>query len=371
MFEQTIRNFKINFIRHDGRNSFSSGDQIIGHISFDLTKETKITSITMRLKGNVNVHWTAGGGGGKQETRKRYSARLDFFDLKGVILQEDRGIHCLCPFLIATRGTKLQLGTHVYPFTCQLPLGNFPSSFHGVHGKIAYTLTVGINRPWRMSKDFVTELKFVNHIDTNQPGLNAPLSGSNSVTPCSLWCNSSPVTLTVSVATKAFTPGETVKIFCEFSNPSSKTATPKVKLQQKQTFYTHSKRNRKMAIKTLACVSGEPVGAQVSYVRTEIMLAIPSSASLTISECSILVVDYIIEVSTCDGLRKEDEVEHHLVTKRRRVPHLQPAPGPEQAHQTASEEIWMSITGEIEWSSCPRNESPCRAVTVISQGQHG
>lgn len=76
--------------------------------------------------------WTAGGGGGKQETRKRY-------DLKGVILQEDRGMlllvvfgrsdtwqtnsHCLCPFLIATRGTKLQLGTHVYPFTCQLPLG--------------------------------------------------------------------------------------------------------------------------------------------------------------------------------------------------------------------------------------------------------
>lgn len=139
MFEQTIRNFKINFIRHDGRNSFSSGDQIIGHISFDLTKETKITSITTRLKGNVNVHWTAGGGGGKQETRKRYSARLDFFDLKGVILQEDRGMlllvlfgrsdtwqtnsHCLCPFLIATRGTKLQLGTHVYPVTCQLPLG--------------------------------------------------------------------------------------------------------------------------------------------------------------------------------------------------------------------------------------------------------
>ncbi|KAL3975937.1 NLR family CARD domain-containing protein 3 [Sarotherodon galilaeus] len=295
MFKQTIRNFKINFIRHDGRNSFSSGDQIIGHISFDLTKETKITSITMRLKGNANVHWTAGGGGGKRETRKRYSARLDFFDLKGVILQEDG----------ATRGTKLPLGTHVYPFTCQLPLGNFPSSFHGVHGKIAYTLTVGINRPWHMSKDFVTELNFVNHIDTNQPGLNAPLSGSNSVTPCSLWCNSSPVTMTVSVAKKAFTPGETVKIFCEFNNPSSKTATPKVKLQQKQTFYTHSKHNRKMVIKNLAYVTGEPVGAQASYVRTEIMLAIPSSASLTISDCSILVVDYIIEVKLHVGALDE------------------------------------------------------------------
>lgn len=93
-----------------------------------------------------------------------------------------------------------------------------------------------------------------------------------------------------------------MKIFCEFNNPSSKTATPKVKLQQKQTFYTHSKHNRKMVIKNLAYVTGEPVGAQASYVRTEIMLAIPPSASLTISDCSILVVDYIIEVSTCDGL---------------------------------------------------------------------
>lgn len=81
---------------------------------------------------------------------------------------------------------------------------------------------------------------------------------------------------------------------------------------------------------------------------------------------------HISENSESDSdFEEEDEVEHHLVTKRRRVPHLQPAPGPEQAHQTASEEIWMSITGEIEWSSCPRNEPPCRAVTVISQGQHG
>lgn len=95
MFEQTIRNFKINFIRHDGRNSFSSGDQIIGHISFDLTKETKITSITTRLKGNVNVHWTAGGGGGKQETllckagllrlKRSYFARRQGYAVTGAV----------------------------------------------------------------------------------------------------------------------------------------------------------------------------------------------------------------------------------------------------------------------------------------------
>lgn len=48
---------------------------------------------------------------------------------------------------------------------------DFPSSFHGVHGQIEYTLTVSIHRPWHLSKDFVTELNFVNHVDTNKPDL--------------------------------------------------------------------------------------------------------------------------------------------------------------------------------------------------------
>ncbi|XP_039874907.1 arrestin domain-containing protein 3-like [Simochromis diagramma] len=246
MFEQTIRNFKINFIRHDGRNNFSSGDQIIGHISFDLTKETKITSITMRLKGNANV---------RLDRRRRWRETGN-----------EETLLCKAGLLRLKRSYFARRQGYSWDKTSTRDA----------------CVSVHMSAPTR-----------------------APLSGSNSVTPCSLWCNSSPVTLTVSVATKAFTPGETVKIFCEFSNSSSKTATPKVKLQQKQTFYTHSKRNRKMAIKTLACVSGEPVGAQVSYVRTEIMLAIPSSASLTISECSILVVDYIIEVKLHVGALDE------------------------------------------------------------------
>lgn len=52
--------------------------------------------------------------------------------------------------------------------------------------------------------------------------------------------------------------------------------------------------------------------------------------------------DHIFENSESDSdFEEEDEIEHHLVTKQRWVPHQQPAPGPEQAHQTASEEIWM------------------------------
>ncbi|XP_075955557.1 arrestin domain-containing protein 3-like [Anarhichas minor] len=290
MFQQTIKNFKINFDVLNENTSFSSGDLITGHVSFDLTKETKITSISMALTGRANVHWSTGGGGGRRRRRNRrhHTANLDFFNFNNVIVQEDR----------ATGGTaRLQPGRHLYPFTCQLPRGNFPSTFRGVFGQILYSLTVGIHRPWHMAKDFVTDLNFVNRIDTNQPELHASLSGSNSMKLCSLWCASGPITMTVSVEKKAFMPGETVKIICRFSNASTRTATPKVSLQQKQIVYTFNRTNQRMVLKKLASVTGEPVSAHTPDAHATIMLAIPAFTPLTISNCSIIDVDYLIEVN--------------------------------------------------------------------------
>ncbi|XP_040052305.2 arrestin domain-containing protein 3 [Gasterosteus aculeatus] len=289
MFLQSIKNVNINFNALNEKCSFSSGDLVTGHVSFDLSKETNITLIEMAMAGKASVHWSTGGSGGRRRRRHRrhYAAELDFFKFKSVIAQRNS----------ATGGAaKLQPGTHVYQFTCQLPLGDFPSTFHGVSGQILYTLTVSIHRPWHMSKDFVTELNFVNRINTNQPQLQAPLSGSNSMTLCCLWCVSGPIAMTVSVEKKAFIPGEAVKVICDFSNASSRTATPKVVLQQKQTCYDN-KLNKNAVVKNLARVSGRPVGAHTSYVHAELALPIPTLASLTISNCSIIDVDYVIEVS--------------------------------------------------------------------------
>ncbi|KAI4819978.1 hypothetical protein KUCAC02_027978 [Chaenocephalus aceratus] len=246
MFQDTVKNFKINFNALNQGNTFSSGDVMTGNISFDLTKETKISSITMTLTGKANVRWSTGGG--KKRRRRPYSAKLDFFDLKSVIVQQN-------------------------------------------------SATVAVHRPWHMSKDFVTECNFVNRINTNQPELHAPLSGSNSMTMCCLWCTSGPIEMTASIEKKGFMPGETVKIICEFINGSSRTATPKVSLQQKQVFYTHNKNHRRMHVKKLMSSAGQLVSERISDRRTVIELTIPSSASLTISNCSIIDVEYLIEVS--------------------------------------------------------------------------
>ncbi|XP_070689871.1 arrestin domain-containing protein 3-like [Pempheris klunzingeri] len=292
MFQQTFKNFNINFDASNVRRSVSSGDLITGQISFDLTKQTKITSITLALRGRASVHWSKGGGGGgggrRRRRRKHFSAELDFFNFKNVILQENR---------ITGAAVRLSPGTHVYPFTCQLPQGDFPSTFRGVYGHITYTLTVGMDRPWHLTKDFVTELNFVNHIDTSQPEMRAPMSGSNYMTLCCLWCNSGPITMTTSIEKKAFVPGETVKVTCKFSNASSSTATPKVKLQQKQAYYTLNKVHKCIVSKSLVSLTGQPISGNTSGVSREIELVIPPSVSCTISNCSILDIDYLLEVS--------------------------------------------------------------------------
>ncbi|XP_051924651.1 arrestin domain-containing protein 3-like [Hippocampus zosterae] len=282
MFEKTFKDFNLNFNALIESNTFSSGDLMTGQISFELSKVTKIRSITMCMSGKADVHWSYGSG----KHRRTYHAKIDFFNLKSMILQEG-----------AVGGpAPLPPGRHVYSFACQIPQGDFPSSFRGPYGQIVYNLTVAIDRPWHMSKDFVTQLNFVHHVDSNQPELMSPLSGSNS---SSLSCISGPITMTASVGKKGFTRGETIRIICNFSNASSRTVTPKAKLKQKQKYYTREGIQRRLIVKKLDSVTGLPISAHTEETHTEMMLTIPAESSLTISNCSLLHVEYEIELSLC------------------------------------------------------------------------
>uniref|UniRef100_A0A3P8TU93 Uncharacterized protein n=1 Tax=Amphiprion percula TaxID=161767 RepID=A0A3P8TU93_AMPPE len=256
-------NLSVSIDRLNERNTFSSGDQVTGHISFEITKQTKITSITVALSGVAHVHWSSGGGGGRGN-RRHYSAIMKYFNYRGVILQENGGMHLF--------GSQTVWSL------------DFPSTFHGPQGKIVYTLKVDIYRPWHLSKNFETELNFVHHIDTNLPYL---------------WVSDAHERPGQKIKIKIkLSHCETVKINCDISNGSFKTATPKARLEQKQTLYTQGRERQREVVKRFKSVSGEPVAAHTSDVHTELKLTIPSSAYLTVSNCSILVVDYIIEVST-------------------------------------------------------------------------
>ncbi|KAJ3604347.1 hypothetical protein NHX12_029088 [Muraenolepis orangiensis] len=91
--------------------------------------------------------------------------------------------------------------------------------------------------------------------------------------------------------------GEDITIMCEFSNASSRTATPKARLVQKQMFYSHSRVSSTMHTLDLDSKAGDLVGPHSSDVQNELTLTVPSDTPVTISNCAILEVSYLIEVS--------------------------------------------------------------------------
>ena len=109
MFEETFKNFTINFNALNPKVTFSGGDVVSGQVSFELSKEAKIQSIMMSLKGKANVLWheqrqgptSTGMGrtgrrraGGTQGRRRTYSAELNFFSLSHIVMQTNDGRLC-------------------------------------------------------------------------------------------------------------------------------------------------------------------------------------------------------------------------------------------------------------------------------------
>lgn len=87
MFQETFKNFNINFNALNERNTVSSGDLLTGQVSFDLSKDTKINSISIRFKGEASVQWSTSSG-----------SELQYFDLKAVIMQTNSSMHSLYLF---------------------------------------------------------------------------------------------------------------------------------------------------------------------------------------------------------------------------------------------------------------------------------
>ncbi|XP_076127090.1 arrestin domain-containing protein 3a isoform X2 [Alosa pseudoharengus] len=285
MFGETFKNVSIDFISSHPNCTFSSGDMISGEMKFELSKDVKIQHISMTLKGKAKISWTTRRGSGKSRHTRVHSAKLELFKLESIVVQGQND------------EITLKTGIHVYPFRCQIPHGDFPSSFVGLHGRICYTVIFGIHRSWHRAKQFESEFKFVNHVDCNNPALLVPISAANSKTVCCLWCVSGPIMMDVRMERKGYVPGEIIQISAEFGNGSSRRVVPKALLVQKQAFYTAGKSTSKIVPRTLVCTMGQAVQPNHSDVYCELMLTIPEDAPTSIANCPILEVEYVVMVS--------------------------------------------------------------------------
>lgn len=83
-----IKELRVAYEAVNTDGTFSEGDIITGLVSFNLTRETKVKRITVKLKGDANVSWTEESG----DDSRTYSAHRRYFKLKkDLVAAEDRG----------------------------------------------------------------------------------------------------------------------------------------------------------------------------------------------------------------------------------------------------------------------------------------
>ncbi|KAA0716604.1 Arrestin domain-containing protein 3 TBP-2-like inducible membrane protein [Triplophysa tibetana] len=189
--------------------------------------------------------------------------------------------------------TTIYSGRHEYAFSFEIPQTPLATSFEGKHGSVRYWVKAELNRPWLLPMKTKKEFTVFEHIDINTPLLLSPQAGSKEKTLCCWFCTSGPILLSAKIERMGYTPGESIQIFAEIENCSSRMVVPKAAIYQTQTFYAKGK--MKEIKQLVANIRGESLSSGKTETWNGKMLKIPP-VSPSILDCSIIRVEYSLMV---------------------------------------------------------------------------
>ncbi|XP_032873169.1 arrestin domain-containing protein 3-like isoform X5 [Amblyraja radiata] len=267
------------------RPAYSTREWITGRIVVELTDQTEVKALKIHAKGQEFVRWVEGHGGANSSQSRVYTQQLRHFQHKCLLIGTDS----------SDEVTVLQEGIHEYPFSLVLPpTPPLPSSFKGTYGHVSYWMTAKLHRPLKLRIKTKEPFTVYNQVDINTPRLLEPHTAANEKTICCWCCASGPISLKAEVERMGYVAGESIKIFVEIENHSSRKVVPKAAIVK--TIIFHAKTKKKTLSEVIIKTKGEPVLAGQKDSRNSMMLEIPELIP-TLMNCSIIQMDYSIQVT--------------------------------------------------------------------------
>ncbi|XP_021460991.2 arrestin domain-containing protein 3 isoform X1 [Oncorhynchus mykiss] len=311
----TIKNISVTY---DGMGkTFSSGDFISGRITLELGKDCKIDYLSIKAKGKSEVRWTEH----HNKTTVTYHSKDKMFSIEQFIIREQKGQG----YEHATRYdcNVVAPGTHVYPFTFQIPQQAMPSSFKGAWGKILYTLEAKLSRSMRISSKARAEFPFVSKADLGSiPELMIPQHGTKDKK-MKLF-TSGKVGMDIHIERMGYYLGEDLKVVASIENSSSREIKPKYTLYQKDSFFARGK--RRVSTKDILKELGEPIPPSGKLKVTKV-LKIPQHIVPSIFTCSNIKCEYRLKIVLDVPYARDPEIKLPLVIlPATQTPGLQPPP---------------------------------------------
>ncbi|XP_029295961.1 arrestin domain-containing protein 3-like [Cottoperca gobio] len=278
----SVKSFSVGYNPINESDIFTSGDWITGQITLELSKNCKIDSLGVKLKGKAEVKWTEMYG----KTVVTYHNKEKYFSIKQHIIQEGHG-EDLLPFKV---GHDVGQGCHVYPFTFQIPAQDLPSSFKGLFGKIEYTLEANLSRSMRVDTKAKAKFTLIHKGNLNRD-LMTPQNGI--VNKKMKLLSSGSVGMDVNIPRTGFRQGEGIKVVASIQNTSSREIKPKYCLYEKHSFF--AKHKRKLQTKDILKEVGEAIPRLAGQTVTRI-ITIPPTTCVSILNCNIIKIEYRLKV---------------------------------------------------------------------------
>ncbi|KAM6901275.1 arrestin domain-containing protein 3b [Lycodopsis pacificus] len=269
--------------------AFSGGDQVSGRVVVQVSGDVRVRSLEVTARGVAKVRWTESRNTGANTAyTQNYTEEVEYLQHRDTLIGEDRDEEGPEEGL-----TVLHAGLHEFAFSFNLPQMALATSFEGKHGSVRYWVKAELHRPWLLPVKVKKEFIVFEHIDINTPLLLAPQAGSKEKTLCCWFCASGPISLSAKIERKGYTPGESIQIYAEVENCSSRVVVPKAALYQTQTFFAKGK--GKQIQQLVSNLRGDPLPQGKSQSWEGKLLKIPP-VSPSILGCPIIRVEYALVV---------------------------------------------------------------------------
>uniref|UniRef100_A0A3P8TPF2 Arrestin C-terminal-like domain-containing protein n=1 Tax=Amphiprion percula TaxID=161767 RepID=A0A3P8TPF2_AMPPE len=305
----TVKKLEVTYNPINKSNTFTCGDTVCGQVTLEVAKDCQIESLSIKFKGKAEVLWTERHG----QTTVVYHSKDKYFSFKhyftgGKTPQGDE--QTLLPNQnLNTYSNVVAPGSHVYPFTFQIPHQDLPSSFKGSVGKVVYLLEATLSRSMRINKKDSTKINFVSKVDWNNvPGLMMPQHESKDKK--MKFFNSGTVAMDVNIEKSGFLQGEGLKVVALIQNNSSREIKPKYCVYRKHSFFARGK--RRLDTKDLFKEVGDPIPPSSNENVTRV-ITIPHDVEPSILNCSILKVEYRLRVYLDVKYASDPEIKFPIV----------------------------------------------------------
>ncbi|KAF4074426.1 hypothetical protein AMELA_G00239240 [Ameiurus melas] len=302
----TIKQLSLTYEAVNNSNTFTNGDVVNGRVVFEVNKEVKIESLYVKCKGEAKVRWSER----HNDRDHHYSATERYFKIKQYFMQDLSKKGKEDPGVILVSGeiynNVVKPGSHVYPFSFQLPHGNFPASFDGYHGSVKYILEVTLDRSWKMDRTEKKEIIFIPRLSA--VNLMNPQTGFIDKKMKLFTSGSTSVKATIDKM--GYMKGEVIKVSTDIDNSSSRDLKLKYSLEQSQAFYAQG--HSKYSSRTILKVVGDrvPSGSKQTVITN---LTLPQNLELSVTNCKILKAEYIFKVYLDVPMASDPEIKFPVI----------------------------------------------------------